>query len=77
MVVMEDDWNVIEEWFTPEKDFLYFKDWNDLETILEDVKFNYSKYWPMIESAHKKVQNYSIDKLLNKIKNDKYKFLGK
>lgn len=71
MAVYKDDWNVIEHWFTPGKDFVYWENIEELRNLLKDVQHNYGKYWPIVESAHKKVQNYSIDKLLNKIKNER------
>jgi hypothetical protein len=52
----EDDFNIIEDWLTPNEDFLYYNNEN-FEQIVDDVLQNYEKYQPMIEKAYNKVKN--------------------
>jgi len=62
-----DDWNIIEEWFEPNKDFLYYNEANDLEEMINKVLNNYDDYLPMIESAHKKaLNNYTTRHFIQK-----------
>jgi spore maturation protein CgeB len=68
MLIYKDDWNVIEEWFEPNKHFLYWETFEELENLISEVSTNYEKYWPIVEAANEHVQQYSIDKLMNKIK---------
>ena len=68
MLIYKDDWNIIEEWFEPNKHFLYWESFEQLENLISEVSTNYEKYWPIVEAANEHVQQYSIDKLMNKIK---------
>lgn len=67
MLMYKDDWNVIEEWFEPNKHFLYWETFEELETLISDVSINYEKYWPIVEAANEHVQQYSIENLMNTI----------
>lgn len=62
-----DEWNVIENWFEPNKDFIYFKDSDDLDLIIKDVLNNPEKYELIIESAfNKAINNYTTKHFVNK-----------
>ena len=68
MLMYKDNWNVIEEWFEPNKHFLYWETFEQLEVLIKDVSDNYEKYWHIVEAANEHVQQYSIENLMNKIK---------
>jgi hypothetical protein len=68
MLMYKDDWNVIEEWFEPNKHFLYWESFEELESLIADITNNYEKYWHIVEAANEHVQQYSIENLINKIK---------
>jgi hypothetical protein len=68
MLMYKDNWNVIEEWFEPNKHFLYWETFEELESLIADVSNNYEKYWHIVEAANEHVQQYSIENLINKIK---------
>jgi spore maturation protein CgeB len=68
MLMYKDNWNVIEEWFEPNKHFLYWETFEELESLIKDVSNNYEKYWHIVEAANEHVQQYSIENLMNKIK---------
>jgi hypothetical protein len=67
MLMYKDDWNVIEEWFEPNKHFLYWESFEELESLIEDITNNYEKYWHIVEAANEHVQQYSIENLMKKI----------
>jgi hypothetical protein len=67
MLMYKDDWNVIEEWFQPNKHFLYWETFEELETLIKDVSDNYEKYWHIVEAANEHVQQYSIENLMKNI----------
>ncbi len=67
MLMYKDDWNVIEEWFEPNKHFLYWENFEQLESMITDITNNYENYWHIIESAYEHVQQYSIKNLIKKI----------
>lgn len=49
-----DQWKCIEEWFTPDVDFIYWKTEAELYDLIKDVRDNWDKYVPMVESAYQK-----------------------
>ena len=68
-LVMRDDWNIIEEYYEPYKDFVYFNDPTDLRYKIEDILNNWGDYQKMIENAFEKSKKYTIENFVNKIKN--------
>ena len=66
-----DNYNVIEDWFTPNEDFLYFSSKNELEKLIEDILNNYEKYSFIALNAYNKFMNnytlkHFIDRYINK-----------
>lgn len=60
-------WNIIENYFTPDKDFIYFENAKDLEEKITYIKNNYDKYLPIIENAYNKaINNYTTKKFIEK-----------
>ena len=66
-----DYWNLIEYYYEPYVDFIYFNDNNELESLIRDILNNYKDYEPMIESAYNKSLNYTSKNLYEHIKNNK------
>jgi hypothetical protein len=67
MLVLNDGYNVIEQWFTPNKHFIYFKDQDELKSLIKEVTVNYSNYKFIIDSAYKKATtNYTTEKFIKK-----------
>lgn len=67
----KDNYNVIEDWFTPNEDFLYFSTKDELEKLIEDILNNYEKYAFIALNAYNKfINNYTlkhfIEKYINK-----------
>ncbi len=63
----KDQWNIIEEWFEPNTEFLYYEDSKDLYRILRKVLDNYDDYKDIIEKAHTKaLNNYTTRHFINK-----------
>jgi hypothetical protein len=66
MLVKRDPWNVIEHWFEPDKDFLYFDSNDELEDLIRETTTNIDKYQHIVESAYKKAyENYTTEPLLD------------
>lgn len=63
MLVYKDDWNVIENWFTPGEHFLYWENYEELQQKINHIIQNYDDYWFIIDNAHKHVKKYSLNKL--------------
>lgn len=63
----KDQWNIIEEWFEPNKDFIYYEDSKELEFLITKIINNYEEYYPMIESAYNKsINNYTTKHFIQK-----------
>lgn len=60
MLCWKDPWGIMEEWFTPGKDFFYFTGTDSLLSKVEEIVQNYERYSDVVESAYKKArQNYT------------------
>lgn len=60
ILCQRDPWNPIENFFTPDKDFLYFDDEKDLDRQLEYIINNYDLFDQMRENAYNKaISNYT------------------
>lgn len=66
-----DHWNIIELYYEPNVDFIYFNENYELEEIIKDILANYSDYEQMIENAYNKSLNYTSKNLYEHIKNNK------
>ena len=69
MVVKYDKWKVIEDYLTPEKEFLYYYSLEDLTLKIKDIVNNYENYWTIIENAYEKISKYTPIKMISFIKN--------
>ena len=66
-----DYWNIIEDYYTPGEDFIYFDENSELEELIKDILNNYSNYEQIIENAYNKSLNYTSKNLYEHIKNNK------
>lgn len=55
MLVQKDHFNVIELFFTPEIEFIYYEK-GTLETTIREILTNYEKYAPVIENAYNRAK---------------------
>lgn len=69
-LVRRDEWNVVEDFYEPEKEFLYFDNENDLQSKISEILENWDEYSDVLESAYEKCLSYTTDKFINKIKKD-------
>ena len=67
MLMGRDRYAVIENWFEPDKHFIYWDTFEDLHAKIEDITNNYEKYWPIVEAAHEHVQQYSIENFMENL----------
>jgi hypothetical protein len=67
MLVLRDNYNVIEEWFIPNEDFVYFYDIESFERLIRDVSINYQSYVHIVENAFAKlVAEYTTESFVKK-----------
>jgi hypothetical protein len=70
MIVKRDPWNLIEDFYTPEKEFIYFSDFDELDDILQDVSDNFENYTDIIEAAYQRSLDYTVEKIYRYIQTD-------
>mgnify|MGYP003627955334 CR=1 FL=1 len=70
-LVQRDPWNIAERYYEPNKEFLYFSDERELESLIKEILSDWESYQPMIDRAYHKAMNYTTDKFVEKIRNDK------
>lgn len=57
ILCLKDEWNIIEKWFEPNKEFLYYNNKEHLNDVIKEVLENYDQYLPVIDAAHNKAVN--------------------
>lgn len=63
----KDQWNCIEEWFTPNEHFIYFETQDELCDLIKDASKNYDKYVPIVEAAYQKaMKEYTTEQFVKK-----------
>ncbi len=67
-LVKKDPWNVIEYYYSPGIDFVYFEDLDELEEKIIEILNHWKRYQPMIESAYAKALNYTTKNLYEVIR---------
>ena len=68
ILCFKDQWNLIEDFYEENVDFIYFENFEELNFILENFDQNFNKYEKIIENAFSKVQNYTVEKIFDYIK---------
>lgn len=66
-LVMKDKWNIIEEYYKPDEEFVYFEDAHDLREKITEITNNWSKYQSVVDRAFEKSKNYQIENFLKTI----------
>ena len=66
-LVKKDPWNVVENWFVPGEDFIYYENNEDLPSLIKEISDNWEKYKHITENAYKKaIENYTAKKLFKR-----------
>ena len=69
ILCQRDPWNVIEKYFEPGKDFIYY-DRGREKFQIQEILDNYDDYLPIIENAYNKGLNYTTEAFFNKYLRD-------
>jgi len=68
-LVKRDPWNIAENYYVPDIDFVYFDSNDELEEKIRSILNNWEAYLPIVDSAYKTSMGYTTKKLYNIIKN--------
>ena len=66
-----DRWNLIEHYFIPDEEFIYYEDGEDLKRKIEKILNNYKDYEGMVEKAYLRSLNYKSKPLVDIIRSKK------
>ena len=66
-LVYRDRWNVVEDWYTPDKEFIYFDNKQDLENKIQDILGNWDDYQYIINNAYNRAMKYTTDEFIKEI----------
>ena len=67
-LVLKDSWNIAEQYYEPDREFIYFENADDLENKIKEIKNNWEDYIPMTERAYKKALNYTTQNFITEIR---------
>jgi hypothetical protein len=70
-LIKRDPWNVIEYFFEPDVDFIYFDNYEDLPEIIRDITNNWDDYQGIIDNAFEKaVSSYTCQILFETMRGE-------
>ena len=69
MLIKRDPWNILEDWFEPDKEFIYYDSNEDLYDRIRDILDNWYLYQPVVDKAYDRaMEGYTSKKLIDIIK---------
>ena len=68
MLVKKDPWNLVEDFYEPDKEFIYFETFPELQERIQDIKDNFDSYKNIIEKAYERSYDYTVEKIYPFIK---------
>jgi hypothetical protein len=70
-LIKRDPWNVVEYFFEPDVDFIYFDEYEDLPEIVADITNNFDDYKPIIDNAfNKAMSSYTCQILFEEMRGE-------
>ena len=69
-LIQKDPWNIVENFYIPNEDFIYFKSNDELEEKIKNILNNWDDYSHIIDNAYNKSMNFTTEKLYHKIKEE-------
>jgi hypothetical protein len=66
-LVQRDSWNVIEKYYEPDTEFIYFENSFDLSGKLKDILGDWKNYQAIVDSAYQKSLSYTTDNFIKNI----------
>tara|TARA_R110002110_G_scaffold213678_7_gene427066 strand:+ start:354 stop:1325 length:972 start_codon:yes stop_codon:yes gene_type:complete len=68
VLLKEDPWHIFDHWFEPEKEFVYYKNDEDLEDKIKEILNNWDHYQVVAENAYQKaVKLYTTERTFKTI----------
>lgn len=67
-LVYKDSWNIVEKYYEPEKEFVYFTDVSDLHKKIGEITNDWDNYQEIVDNAYNKAMNYTCDNFIEQIR---------
>ena len=67
-LVYKDSWNVVERYYEPEKEFVYFTDAVDLHEKIGEITNDWDNYQEIVDNAYNKAMNYTCNNFIEEIR---------
>lgn len=64
----KDQWNVIEDWYVPDEDFVYFEDEDELYHKIKEILNNWDHFQNIAKNGYHKSLQYTVENFFNSIK---------
>ncbi len=65
-----DPWNIIEDFYEPGKDFIYFENIQDLNELIPEILGDWDSYQGVIDNAYRKVSKYFTGNLVKMVQDE-------
>lgn len=69
-LVRRDEWNVIEDFYEPETEFVYFDNEDDLSSKITSILNNWDEYSDVLDKAYDKAMTYTTENFVSNIRKD-------
>tara|TARA_B100000131_G_scaffold274313_1_gene276210 strand:- start:157 stop:1107 length:951 start_codon:yes stop_codon:yes gene_type:complete len=66
-LVHRDPWNIVEDYYVPDEEFIYFTDVNDLHKKIGEISRDWNNYTNIVENAYNKAMNYTCERFIHHI----------
>jgi len=63
-LVYKDPWNIAEEYYTPDEEFVYFNSNEDLPDKIDEILNNWDSYEGVVDRAYNKALNYTTENMM-------------
>jgi hypothetical protein len=67
ILCQRDPWNVVEDYYEPGKEFIYFENVDDLNTLIPEIAKNLDSYQHIISNAYLKARSFSTANLVKMV----------
>jgi hypothetical protein len=67
-LVHRDPWNIVEDYYVPDEEFVYFTDVGDLHKKIGEISRDWDNYTDIVERAYNKAMNYTCDNFIEEIR---------
>jgi len=68
ILIKRDPWNLIENFYKPDEEFIYFDSDRELEEKIQEILSHWEDYQQIIDNAFKRTLNYTTEKMYNMVK---------